>query len=183
MSESKYTLPLAKGFLPQAAFHERAGLEYSLLPFRFMRLDNYRYIATNFAGEHLVLHEQELFDFAQHKLAAHSPIYNRLKSKHFLLDGDSTVALDLLACKYRTKQSLLAELTSLFMFVVTLRCEHSCPYCQVSRQSRDRDAFDMSLEHAAKAVEFVFASPAKQLKIEFQGGEPLLNFEVVRWSV
>lgn len=183
MPDSKHSLPLAKGFLPQKAFYDRTGSEYSLLPLRFMRLDSHRYVATNFSGEHLVLDEQDLLAFVQHKLIAHTPTYNRLKSKHFLLDGDSTVALDLLACKYRTKQRLLAELTSLFMFVVTLRCEHSCPYCQVSRQSRDRDAFDMSLEHAAKAVEFVFASPARQLKIEFQGGEPLLNFEVVRWVV
>jgi hypothetical protein len=52
-----------------------------------------------------------------------------------VLDCDSSVALDLLAVKYRTKQAPLANLTSLIMFVVTLRCEHSCPYCQVSRQS------------------------------------------------
>ena len=41
----------------------------------------------------------------------------------------------------------------------------------------------MQREHAEKAIEFVFASPSPDLKIEFQGGEPLLNFELIRWIV
>jgi len=36
--------------------------------------------------------------------------------------------------------------------VVSLRCEHSCPYCQVSRQSEDRSAFDMTEQTAEKAL-------------------------------
>jgi His-Xaa-Ser system radical SAM maturase HxsB len=38
----------------------------------------------------------------------------------------------------------------------------------------------MSPETAQRALDLVFASPAPELKIEFQGGEPLLNFDVVR---
>lgn len=37
----------------------------------------------------------------------------------------------------------------------------------------------MKLEVARRAVELVFRSPAERLKIEFQGGEPLLNFDLV----
>lgn len=109
-----------------------------------------------------------------------SPVYDDLKSRHFVLDGDSSVALDLLAVKYRTKQSLLANLTSLFMFVVSLRCDHSCPYCQVSRQSVDRHAYDMQPTDAQRAIEFMFQSPSPSIKVEFQGGEPLLNFGLIR---
>jgi uncharacterized protein len=110
-------------------------------------------------------------------------MYNDLKSKHFLMDADSTVALDLLATQYRTKQNLLPRLTSLFVFIVTLRCEQSCPYCQVSRQSQDRLAFDMKLSDADRAIEFVFASPSQDVKVEFQGGEPLLNLPLIRHIV
>jgi uncharacterized protein len=73
----------------------------------------------------------------------------------------------------------LREPTPLHIFVVTLRCEHSCPYCQVSRQSTDRSKFDMSEETAGHALKIAFQSPSKRIKIEFQGGEPLLNFPLI----
>jgi hypothetical protein len=58
-----------------------------------------------------------------------------LKSKHFLRDSSSLTPITLLATKYRTKKSFLAGFTALHIFVVTLRCDHSCLYCQVSRVS------------------------------------------------
>lgn len=160
-----------------------AGAEYSLLPFRFIRLDPARYVVTNFAGEHFVLSQSELEQLVKHRLDPNSFLYDELKSRHFLVDCDSRVALDLLAVKYRTKQQLLPQFTALFMFVVSLRCDHSCPYCQVSRQSADRHAFDMVPEHADLAIDFMFRSPAPTIKVEFQGGEPLLNFELIRYIV
>jgi His-Xaa-Ser system radical SAM maturase HxsB len=41
----------------------------------------------------------------------------------------------------------------------------------------------MSRAHADRALEFTFRSPASHIKIEFQGGEPLLNFDLVRYVV
>jgi His-Xaa-Ser system radical SAM maturase HxsB len=142
-----------------------------------------RYVLTNLAGEHIVLPKQTVRQLVHHELDMASSDYEELKSRHFVLDGDSDVALDLLAVKYRTKQSLLANFTSLFMYVVTLRCDHSCPYCQVSRQSVDRHAYDMKPEDAAKAVDFMFRSPSRSIKVEFQGGEPLLNYDLIRQIV
>jgi uncharacterized protein len=42
----------------------------------------------------------------------------------------------------------------------------------------DRDRFDMSEEIALRAVDVALSAPAPRIKIEFQGGEPLLNFEL-----
>lgn len=156
---------------------------YRLLPFRFIRLDDQRYVITNVAGEYTVLNQDELHQLARKELQAGSTLYNNLKSKHFLYDDDSKVALELLALKVRTKMSPIANFTSLHMFVTTLRCDHSCPYCQVSRQSEDRQAFDMTKETADKAIDFTFRSPNPAIKIEFQGGESLLNFEMVQYVV
>jgi len=167
-------------FFDYPSFQAKTGSTYVLLPFRFLALDAKRYVLTNLAGEHIVLTKEVVRQFIRHQLEINSPIYNELKSRHFLVDGDSNVVLDLLAVKYRTKQSLLANFTSLFMFVVTLRCEHSCPYCQVSRQSVDRRTYDMALGDAEAAIDFMFRSPSPALKVEFQGGEPLLNFQLIR---
>ena len=93
------------------------------------------------------------------------------------------VHLDLLAAKYRTRLARRPQLTSLHIFVVTLRCEHSCAYCQVSRVSEDRTAFDMTPEMAYRAIAIMLEGPADRLKVEFQGGEPLFNFELIRHIV
>jgi His-Xaa-Ser system radical SAM maturase HxsB len=116
----------------------------------------------------------------RHELAPESGAFAELKAKHFLTDSDSRAPFELLATKYRTKKSFLDGFTSLHLFVVSLRCEHSCGYCQVSRVSSDRTRYDMSRETALRALDLVFRSPAPRLKIELQGGEPLLHFDLVR---
>jgi His-Xaa-Ser system radical SAM maturase HxsB len=156
---------------------------YKLLPFAFTALDDQRYVLTNLAGEYAVLDRPTLDDFVRHRLTPDKSPYPTLKSRHFLLDSDSSVPLDLLALKLRTKNIVFANFTALHLFVVTLRCEHSCPYCQVSRQNDDKVRFDMSKETADKAVALTFKSPSPSIKIEFQGGEPLLNFALIKHIV
>jgi len=124
-----------------------------------------------------------LHRFATGKLQARDPQYVELRSRHFLSDAHSKMGPDLLAIKVRSRHARLADWTGLHIFVLTLRCEHACPYCQVSRQSEDKAAFDMSREHANKAVALAFRSPNKSIKIEFQGGESFLNFDLMKHVV
>ena len=151
--------------------------QYQLLPFQFMQFDEGRKILVNEVGEHLFLGNQDFEYFVSKRLDQTSSTYFDLKGKHFLFDSDSTAPFELLALKYRTKKSHLSGFTKLHIFVVSLRCEHSCHYCQVSRVNADRALYDMSPETARRALDLVFRSPAEEVKIEFQGGEPLLNFE------
>ena len=170
-------------FHPLSFYEESLAEGYRLLPFRFTRLHDDDYVLTNQAGEFVTVARETIDALVRHCLTPTSDIYSDLKSKHFLMDADSNVAIDLLTLKVRTKLRRLSEFTGLHMFVVSLRCEHSCPYCQVSRQSDDRLAFDMSEETANKALALTFRSPSRAIKIEFQGGESLLNFPLVRYIV
>jgi len=170
-------------FLPVEAYRQGSGDGYKLLPLKFTELDSDRYVLTNMVGEYHVAARDLAVALFQHRLEPHTPEYQDLKAKHFLLDNGSDVAIDLLALKARTKLERLSQFTGLHLFVVTLRCEHSCPYCQVSRQNDDKTAFDMSEETARKALDLVFRSPSPHVKIEFQGGEPLLNFPMIRFIV
>jgi uncharacterized protein len=156
---------------------------YRLLPFRFTALDPESYVATNLAGEYHLLSSETLQALVRHELSPRSIDFTDLRAKHFVADSQSNASAELLALKVRTRYRALAEFTGLHIFVVTLRCEHSCPYCQVSRQTQDRAAFDMTQEIADKALDFVFRSPSTSIKIEFQGGEPLLNFELIQYVV
>jgi uncharacterized protein len=165
-------------FRPASAFAP-TGNGYQLLPFRFLRWADGSVFVTNEAGEHTFLSAPDFAAFTARGLPPHSASYQNLKSKHFLRDSDSIVPLDLLATKIRTKRSFLDGFTRLHIFVTTLRCDHTCPYCQVSRVTEDRTRFDMTIETADRGLDWVFRSPAKELKIEFQGGEPTLNWAVV----
>lgn len=163
------------------AFGSRDALgSYRLLPFRFMRWGDGRVLLTSDPGEWLFLAADDFSAFTRGELKREQPAYADLKSKHFLADGSPLVPLSATATKLRTKYSFLDGFTGLHMFVVSLRCDHSCPYCQVSRVTTDKSRFDMSEETATKAVDWVFRSPSPHIKIEFQGGEPLLAVERIK---
>lgn len=167
-------------FRPIEAFEQSLNRGYSLLPLNFHRLPDQSIFMSNLTGEWLLLPDDVFRDFVQNSLSHQSPYYSKLKSKHFLVDDDSSVVFDLLALKAATKLEHLVDSSALYIFVVTLRCEHSCPYCQVSRQSDDKNAYDMSWDTAQSALDIVFSSPAARIKIEFQGGEPLINFDLIK---
>lgn len=156
---------------------------YQILPFRFTELDDSRHVLTNLAGEYVVAPKEAVKPFVEHALASTDPFYQQLRARHFLVDEKTQVAKELLALKLRTRYERMSDFTSLHIFVVSLRCEHSCPYCQVSRQSEDKGKFDMSEAQASAAVDLVLRAPATHLKVEFQGGEPLLNFPLIRFIV
>jgi His-Xaa-Ser system radical SAM maturase HxsB len=168
-------------FHPQSHF-EAARQPYRFLPFRYMDLVG-RKLVVNEVGEHLLIDGATFDAFVTKKLQPNTVAYDDLKAKHILLDGPPDVPIKMLATKYRTKRSFLAGFTRLHLFVVTLRCEHSCHYCQVSRVSPDKARYDMTRETAARSLDLAFRSPARQISIEFQGGEPLLNFDVIRFVV
>lgn len=156
---------------------------YELLPFRFERLNQQEVVLTNAVGEFVFLDRLKLDQLVSHQLSPKDPAYAELRSHQFIREPEDAASLELLVLKTRTRHEHLRNFTNLHLFVVTLRCDHSCQYCQVSRQSQDREAFDMTVETADKALELVFRSPNEAIKIEFQGGEPLLNFELIRHVV
>ena len=164
-------------------FYTKKKHTYQLLPFRFTDLDETRHVLATMAGEFLVLDKTEVPKIIRHELSESDPTYTKLRSRHFLIDDKTSIAPELLGIKLRTRLNKLPSFTALHMFVVTLRCEHSCPYCQVSRQSEDKIAFDMSEETAKKSIELALKSPSTEIKIEFQGGEPLLNFPIIKYIV
>lgn len=94
---------LGKKFRLPEAFDQTLPGQYRMLPCRFVGLDDDRYVLTNEVGEHLVVTRPQLEQFVMKTVPSDATLYYDLKSKHFLIDDDSNVAVDLLALKYRTK--------------------------------------------------------------------------------
>src|ERR1035441_9228408 len=153
---------------------------WQLLPLRFHRIDADSVVLTNLVGEHVFVTPDELSTVVN-GTCVDQELLARLRAAHLIQVPGETLPAELLAIKLRTRMRRLPDSTGLHIFVVTLRCEHTCRYCQVSRQSAAKNEFDMTEETARRALELAFRSPSPQLKIELQGGEPLLNFPLVRW--
>jgi uncharacterized protein len=164
-------------FQPVEAFHPAEGT-LALLPFRFERIEGH-YLISNMVGDFIRLSSEELTRLVELGVRPGDGLYEKAYAAHLIGGANQKGQRQLLALRLRSRLAFLRETTPLHIFVVTLRCEHSCPYCQVSRQSADRSRFDMSEETARRALDIAFESPAQRIKIEFQGGEPLLNFPLI----
>jgi uncharacterized protein len=155
---------------------------WELLPLRFHRFDDRSLLLTNLVGEHVFLTEPQ-FLAVMDGTCADQNVLAELRAKHLIQLPGERLPAELLAIKLRTRLRRLPDSTGLHMFVVTLRCEHTCRYCQVSRQSTAKSEYDMSEYTANRGLALAFRSPSPHLKLEFQGGEPLLNFPLLQWIV
>ena len=171
-------------FLPKTDFMAEGG--YTLLPFRFRHLKNLpgQTLVTGETGEFTRLPRGLLGPLVAGALAPDDPHHLELTSKSIITDDKGlAITMRRLASQYRSRKSFVFEGPSLFLFVVTLRCDHSCHYCQVSRRSEHAAGFDMSEADALEAIDRLFETSARNITVEFQGGEPLLAFHRVRQIV
>ncbi|MCP3393386.1 His-Xaa-Ser system radical SAM maturase HxsB [Bradyrhizobium sp. CCGB12] len=169
---------MSRFFLPGDFHGSNAPLQ--LLPLRFERTSAQQYLVSNIVGDFIRLDADEFQRLIDLRLNPGDGLYERAYSAHLVSREGQSAQHQILAMRLRTRMSFLRQPSALHMFVVTLRCEHSCPYCQVSRQSTDRSRFDMSEETAQRSLSIALQSPASRIKIEFQGGEPLLNFALIQ---
>ena len=165
-------------FQPAESFHS-ADDTLQLLPLRFERAGKH-YLVSNIVGDFVRLSDDEMTRLVDLHVRPGDGLYEKAYAAHLITRTDQKSQRQLLAMRLRSRMAYLRQPTPLHIFVVTLRCEHSCPYCQVSRKSTDRSKFDMSEETARRALNIAFQSPSGRIKIEFQGGEPLLNFPLIK---
>ena len=154
----------------------------SLNPIRFERVEGESVVLTSLAGEWSLVSSSEFEQLVAGE-SVRTDLRRELTAKQILRSGNDAFDQHMLATKLAFRYRDIAAMCGLHILVVTLRCEHSCHYCQVSRRVSSRTEFDMNAEVAAAAIERVFESPSDPLKIEFQGGEPLLNFELIEFVV
>ena len=164
-------------------YFQKSINKYYILPFRFHGIDNKREVLVNEVGDFLLVPRGTARRIINREVSESEKLYEDLYSSFFISDRPIPALIDVLATRYRTKKSFLDDFTALHIFVVSLRCNHSCHYCQVSRVSESRKDFDITVENLEAGIQHMFHSPASAITMEFQGGEPLLAFDKVRYAV
>ena len=130
--------------------------------FNFRKFED-KILMTNDFGDHLFLDSGDFRDLISGRIQEDSTLGKALLAKRMTyLESDLAFSS---AHRYdlREAKGFLQYSTSLHIFVVTTSCNMNCVYC--------------------RAVELALQSPTKYLSFEFQGGEPLLNFKIIRHIV
>ncbi len=157
----------------------RASPAHDLVPLRFRALsgDAGDVLLTNQVGDWMFVTPAEMADLTAGRLQPGTPLHEKLAAKGFVR---SRLDPEALAARLRRRKRFLDYGPNLHEMVVTLRCNETCVYCHASRADMDAVHTDMSKETAEKAVDFALSTTSPSLTIEFQGGEPLVNFDVVK---
>jgi uncharacterized protein len=144
-----------------------------------------QFLVVNMVGEHIFLLPNDFEFFVTEKYSLLSEYAKmQLYSRNFISDSnEQDLVEDLLAVKLRSRKNFLSYFTSLHMVVLTLRCNCFCDYCHASSQDLNSNETDMSLTTAKRVLDTILESPSPDIKIEFQGGEPSLNWPVLEYFV
>ncbi len=147
--------------------------------FNFQKFGEDKYLITNYAGRYAFLDKDEFHAFCKGEVL-HPDTLNVLSESFFCTDGNSEKFIAEYSEAIREYRNYLFVGTGLHIFVLTEKCNMKCVYCQASTNENGRM---MSCETAEKCVDFALSSPNKYISFEFQGGEPLENFETLKHIV
>ena len=155
---------------------------FQVLPYQKRRIGS-NWLAVSSTGDHLFLTDGQL-QALENGSAQNLPleVQAKLKSHFFIGSYDQIGSRRLLISRRAARHATVSTGPSLHILVPTLQCAHSCQYCQVSRSLTD-EGHVLSNEDLYRACDTIFESPAQSLTVEFQGGDPLLRFDLVRAAI
>ncbi|MBE5837958.1 radical SAM protein [Butyrivibrio sp.] len=110
------------------------------------------------------------------------PLYSSLKDNFFIIGESRQAYLEKSTPYMRDAKSHLFQSTGLFIFVMTNSCNLNCVYCQAQSETSNKKGM-MTKEIAKRGVDIALQSPTSSITIEFQGGEPLLNFDTIKYII
>lgn len=175
--------PRAHTAVPTAGPHAASPLSgerhASLRPFHLRRLADGGLLGVSLSGDYAYFDEAELALLQADP--GQLPHLRRaaLGSRFFIANhGANKGSERLLAARRAARRETVTAGPSLHILVPTLQCGHTCQYCQVSR-SLDDDGFSMSVEMIDAACARIWESSSEVLTVEFQGGDPLLRFDLI----
>lgn len=153
---------------------------YKINYFNFKERKN-NYLITNDIGEYTFLSKENFYKLMKKELFDEET-EKELVNKGFIYKINEELFTDEMATKLRKQKEYLLVPTTLHIFVVSKECNFNCIYCQAGNLSQKKN-YKMSKETAKRAVDIALESPSDYLTFEFQGGEPLTNYEVIKYII
>ena len=126
--------------------------------------------------------KEDFRDILSLKIEKDSDIYRNLIDAKMIYDESDLEYSSMNKYLLREIKGHVNTATSLHIFVVTTRCNMGCVYCQANN-GFEIPHLVMNKEMSEKAVNIALQSPEQPLCFEFQGGEPLINFDIIKHIV
>lgn len=156
---------------------------YSLNEYFTYHLDTDHILLTTRHRAWVILTPREYELFLCHRLGEDATLYALLEDLGLILTPRNTKDIATIHCQ---RYAFLHRPPSLFIMVPTNRCNMACVYCHAKAQPVSNREWDMSEEVLHRTVDFFFSVPRlgrKEIRIEFQGGEPLLRYDLVQQTM
>lgn len=147
----------------------------SVWPLKFRHTENGFFFSDD-AGGFFKSDEGFLERYASDGLSAIDLTF--LRDNGHAFETQSDLSWTSFAYRWSRRQAVASELAYLIL-VPTLRCNLACGYCQVSRAPESARGFDWTEETVNGVLQFLDSLTTKSVKIEFQGGEPLLRIDIL----
>lgn len=144
-------------------------------PLRFRKSGD-AYLFSDDAGGFFRADEEFLERYVSDDLTPLDADFLRRGGHAFSEAGD--LAHTAFAYRWSQRQAVRSEL-SYIILVPTLRCNLSCGYCQVSRAAEHAKGYDWTEETTEGVLRYLDRLRTDNIKIEFQGGEPLLRTDLL----
>ncbi len=147
-----------------------------ILPFNSAKI-NGKYLVSNMMGCWDALTPAEFRQLNALRLKSSDALAQRLRTRGIVVD-QSNIA-DVIT-GFRSLNANLFTDTSLHIAVLTKRCNLRCSYCQAEGGTLSQD---MTIEVAGRVLKYLFDVANPSVVLEFQGGEPVLNWPVLELLV
>jgi sulfatase maturation enzyme AslB (radical SAM superfamily) len=145
-------------------------------PLKFRAQDDGGLFFTNDAGGFFVSDEAFLARYVTNSLTAADLSFLQTEGHAFEHAGD--LAHTAFSHRWAARQNARRDL-SYVILVPTLRCNLACTYCQVSRAAQTALGYDWTDEVVAHVIGFLDRLDIQEIKVEFQGGEPMLRTDLL----
>lgn len=148
----------------------------NILPLKFSELNEEDFIFCDDSGAYFVSTEAFLERYAEGFLQESDQQFLLDRGHAFRQEGDYRYFG--YAARWARRQFKPGAMDYVIM-VPTLRCNLACHYCQVSRANENARGVDWDDETLASTLTFLDTLVSPKIKIEFQGGEPLLRLDIL----
>lgn len=149
--------------------------DWAVLPYNAEKISS-RYLVSNFFGSWDLLTSDEFKQLEQFRLDEKDKLFKKLYDSGMIVKEDN---LTRAITDFRNLQAHLFTDASLHIAVITTRCNITCKYCQ----TRTKAPADMDIKVAGQVLKYCFDMRNPNINLEFQGGEPLLNWDILKFLV
>jgi len=145
-------------------------------PLKFRDMDGGDVLFADDTGEFFRSDEAFLERYVSDRLSQSDNAF--LSQAGHAYDDEAGLPFTSFAYRWSSRQAVQNNL-SYVILIPTLRCNLSCSYCQVARAAETAKGYDWSEQTLADTLGFLDRIDVEEIKIEFQGGEPLLRVDLL----